>query len=403
MGLWQQSLALKEQIGDVRGQAATLHNMAGVIAQQGDVARAMGLWQQSLALKEQIGDVQGKAATLANMAGVIARQGDVARAMGLWEQPLALLEQIGDVQGKAATLHEMAGAIAQQGDVARAMGLWQQSLALEDQIGDVQGKAATLHQMAGVIARQGDVARAMGLWEQSLALKEQIGDVQGQAATLANMAVFIAQPGDVARAMELWEHSLALLEQIGDVQGKAATLANMAWAAGQQGDRERQRALNLQAARALGSVRAWPDLVTVLNNLGSGDDADAPAFLAQALWLALRVGVPVDAAVMVGARLVAGIGAEHPLAPCVAAGCIYLAQTRKGGHPRGEEMHALASRALFACAQARRVSPQDIAAWLAREGLGTVERLLPALDRALEQMVGDGEWLFDRSLVGKPG
>ena len=100
----------------VLGERATiLHNMAGVIAQQGDIERAMKLWEQSLKLKEQIGDVQGKAATLANMAGVIAQQGDIERAMKLWEQSLKLKEQIGDVQGKAATLNNMAGVIAQQG------------------------------------------------------------------------------------------------------------------------------------------------------------------------------------------------------------------------------------------------------------------------------------------------
>ncbi len=94
--------ALPERIGDALSKAAILNNMAEVIAQRGEIERALGLWQESLALFEQIGDARGKAATLHQMAGVIALQGDVDRALALWQESLALLEQIGDVQGKAA-------------------------------------------------------------------------------------------------------------------------------------------------------------------------------------------------------------------------------------------------------------------------------------------------------------
>ena len=70
----------------------------------------------------------------------------------------------------------------------------------------------------------------------------------------------------------MWNQSLELIERIGNVQGKAATLANMAYMAGETGDKARQLTLNLQAAQALGQVRAYVDLVTVLGNLGTGVD-----------------------------------------------------------------------------------------------------------------------------------
>ncbi len=73
----------QESIGNLGGKAATLSNMAGVIAQQGDVDRAMELWQQSLKLLDQIGDVKGKAATLANMAWAAGQQGDAKRELEL--------------------------------------------------------------------------------------------------------------------------------------------------------------------------------------------------------------------------------------------------------------------------------------------------------------------------------
>jgi tetratricopeptide (TPR) repeat protein len=200
---------------EVKGKAALMHNLAVLLVKQGKVEEAIGLYQQSLALKEQIGDVQGKAATLHCMAIIYANQGKVEEAIGLYQQSLALKEQIGDVQGKAATLHCMAIIYANQGKVEEAIGLYQQSLALKEQIGDVQGKAATLHCMAMIYANQGKVEEAIGLYQQSLALKEQIGDVQGKAATLAMMGNLLTNQGEFDRAIPMLQESATILQSIG--------------------------------------------------------------------------------------------------------------------------------------------------------------------------------------------
>ncbi|MEG5037948.1 tetratricopeptide repeat protein, partial [Microcoleus sp. B3-C5] len=224
LALYEQSLELWEKIGAVRGKAGSLHELAIIYANQGKVARAIALYEQSLEIYEKIGDVQGKAASLHQLAGIYANQGKVARALALYEQSLELKEKIGDVQGKAASLHQLARIYADQGDVAGAIALYEQSLELWEKIGDVQGKAASLHQLAIIYANQGKVARALALYEQSLEIYEKIGDVQGKAASLHCLAGIYANQGDVAGAIALYEQSLELEEKIGNVQGKAASL-----------------------------------------------------------------------------------------------------------------------------------------------------------------------------------
>jgi tetratricopeptide (TPR) repeat protein len=334
------------------------------------------------------------------MAGVIAQRGDVDRAMRLWQESLELVDKIGNVQGKASTLHNMAGVIAQRGDVDRAMTLWQESLELKDKIGDVKGTAATLNIMAGVIARQGVVDRAMELWQESLELKDRIGDVQGKAATLHNMAGVIAEQGDFARAMTLWQESLELKDKIGDVQGNAATLANMAWAAGQNGDRLQELDLNIQAARTLADVRAWPDVIIVLGNLGSSESPQAICFLAQALCLSLQTTAPHDDSVMTAAKLLQKMGPDSEHGPSVAAAAVYFAATRGESHPKKDELQDLASRMLGACAQARNLTQEQFETWVASEGLLDPSRWRPKLEGSLAHLVGDDKnWLFDRSLL----
>ncbi|MEH1905792.1 MAG: CHAT domain-containing protein [Nostoc sp.] len=70
---YQQALDLCPE-EELQEKATTLNNMAGVFVQQGDIPRAIALWEQSLEISEQIGDVKGKATTLNNIvvAQVIA-------------------------------------------------------------------------------------------------------------------------------------------------------------------------------------------------------------------------------------------------------------------------------------------------------------------------------------------
>jgi tetratricopeptide (TPR) repeat protein len=399
IALRQQSLELYERIGDVGGKAATLNNMAQVIAQQGDIERAIALRQQSLELYERIGDVRGKAATLGNMAGVIAQQGDIERAIALWEQSLEILERIGDVGGKAATLNNMAGVIAQQGDIERAIALWEQSLELDERIGDVRGKAATLNNMAGVIAQQGDIERAIALWEQSLELDERIGDVGGKAATLNNMAGVIAQQGDIERAIALWEQSLELDERIGDVRGKAVTLANLASWAGETGDKARQLDLNLQAASALAQVRAYGNLVTVLSNLGVADESNGLVYLAQAIWLRLRIQAPLANTIQIIRAFYNAVPQGDELEALLGITARFFCSRQGEGHPQLEELQELSLTIISAAAGAQGIeTPEAFDTWVVQQRLNNPEYFIPRLTQRLEEIVGD-EWLFDRSQV----
>jgi hypothetical protein len=253
--------------------------------------------------------------------------------------------------------------------------------------------------MAGVIAQQGDVERALQLWQQSLEILERIGDVKGKAATLHQMAGVIAQQGDVERALQLWQQSLEILERIGDVQGKAATLANMAWAAGKSGDHARAGELNLAAAKALGSVHAYVDLVTVLRNLGASEQPEREGFAAQAAWLVLRIQAPLENSVAVLGLLFDLVAAGHPLEPLLAAAAITLIATRGKEHPKREKLSEGALKLLsIAAANAGVADPEAFQRWLDENRLTDPGHVFGRLSAELDQLVAGG-WLFDRNAL----
>ena len=372
------------------------------MAQEGDVERALQLWQQCLEITERTDGVEGmqaRGAALHSIAEVIAQQGDVEGALQLWQQSLEIKEHVGDLQGKATTLHDMAVIIAQYGDVQRAFQLWQQSLEIKERIGDVKGKGATLFHMGRAVAEQGDVERALQLWQESLAIMESIGDEQGKGANLHHIAEVIARRGDAEQALQLWQESLEIDQRIGNVRGQAATLTSMAWAAGESGDHARRDQLNLQAARALGSVRAYLDMVTVLDNLASSAEQDREIFAAQAAWLVMKVQAPVDDSIGVLRRLFAQAPEGGRLERLIGAAAMIIVTTRGEDHPKHEQLHRQGFEMLSIAAGSAGIQDQEaFEQWLSEGRLTDSAHVFPALLASLEELVGDG-WLFDRAPV----
>jgi tetratricopeptide (TPR) repeat protein len=238
LALYQEILALYEQLGDEQGKAASLHQMAAVYLTRGDLDRALALYQESLQISEQLGDKKGKADSLGNMAGVYLTRGDLDRALALYQESLQLKEQLGDKQGKAASLHNMAGVYLTRGDLDRALALYQESLQLYEQLGDKKGTAASLHNMAGVYLTRGDLDRALALYQESLQLKEQLGDKQGKAASLSQMSNVYLEQQDYATAQRLLEQAIEIGKQVGHLDGIAFDTVKLGQLAQARGDRD---------------------------------------------------------------------------------------------------------------------------------------------------------------------
>ncbi|HEU4323126.1 MAG TPA: tetratricopeptide repeat protein [Roseiflexaceae bacterium] len=268
MRLYQQSLDIKQALGDIHGKSATLHQMANVLVMRGDLDGATQLYQQSLDIYEALSDVRGKGIALHAMAYVVAKRGDLDGAMQLYQQSLDIRQTLGDMRGKGTTLLQMANVLVTRGDLDRAMQLYQQSLDIYKALDDVLGKSTVLHEMAGVQATRGDLDRAMQLYQQSLDVYKALGNVRGKSAALNAMANVQATRGDLDGAIQLYQQSLNIKEALGDVQGKSVTLANMAVVQFRQGDH----------AQALRNARASLEL---LQRMGAAPDAARVASLIQ--------------------------------------------------------------------------------------------------------------------------
>ncbi len=257
--LYQQSLEIKEGLGDLRGKSAILTAMAQIFITCGDLDKAMKLTGQSLEISQGLSDLQGQAVTLDKMAQIYVTRGDLEKAMKLYQQSLEIVEGMGETKDRAVMLANMARIHITRGDLDEAMALYQRSLRIVERLGDMKDKAVILNNLGATYFARGDLDRAMGLYQQSLKLKEGLGDLQGKSATLNQMANIYVTRGNLDEAMNLYRQSLEIFDGLRDLRGKSATLANMGVVLYKRKDYEASLLAFLEALITVKKIGANPD------------------------------------------------------------------------------------------------------------------------------------------------
>jgi tetratricopeptide (TPR) repeat protein len=401
MERWTEARLIYQTTGDAEGEAATLNNMADALADTGRIREALVLWKQALASFERLGDLDGRATVRASLANVLAAQGRVSRAMRLWRQSLDDFERIGSVEGQATTRSNMASALLQMGRADEALALFGEALALHERSGDAEGMATARNNMAAVLLDRGaeDVERARVLLQEALAEFERIGDVDGQAATIGQIGLACDRAGQLDEAEARWTESLALHRRHGDASGAAAMLALLANAAWRRGEHDRERALYREAIAAHVSVRAWPDVAGLLEEIDGATAAETLSYRAQGFWLCVQVEVSADQSLRLAEALVAMLGLAAAAAPRLAATVSALVEAAGDDAPDATNLGRRCRELLRACAMARGVDEDRFRAWLIAEGLRRNKRVRAAAIEDLEGLVPEGRWLFERADV----
>jgi len=149
--------------------------MAMVANAQGDFAASKALYEESLAIKRELGDRRGIANALNNLGMVAVEQGNYAAGRSLYEESLAIKRELGDRRGTANTLNNLGMAALEMGDLAPALALNQESLAIRCELSDRWGITNSIEELGAVAAASGDLLRAACLWGSAERLRVENG------------------------------------------------------------------------------------------------------------------------------------------------------------------------------------------------------------------------------------
>jgi predicted ATPase/DNA-binding winged helix-turn-helix (wHTH) protein len=186
-------------------ERAYVLNAAGVLSHdQGDYPAAKAFHEEGLAIRRELGDRRGTAASLGNLGNVALNQGDYPAARALLEESLAICRELGDRFNSAGLLGNLGGVAFRQGDYPTARALHEESLAIGRELGNPHSISMALSNVGHVALDQGDYPAARALLEESLVIRRELGSRIGILYALEVLGAVVASLRDSLRAARIW-------------------------------------------------------------------------------------------------------------------------------------------------------------------------------------------------------
>ncbi len=130
-----QSLTIRQEIGDKAGEGTALNNVSQIYVARGDYDKALELLQKSLTIRQEIGDKAGEGTALNNIASIYHARGDYDKALELLQKSLTIGQEIGDKAGVSVTLFNIGLIYLENEELNQAISKWLDSYLLSKEIG----------------------------------------------------------------------------------------------------------------------------------------------------------------------------------------------------------------------------------------------------------------------------
>jgi tetratricopeptide (TPR) repeat protein len=197
-------------LGNKAIAALSLNWLGNVALNAGRAADARGYFEEALAIRKELGDKRGIAATLANLGILLAlREHDYILGETLLRQAIEVGREIGDRWLLAGTLVRLAISLVERGDLASAKLLYMESLALGEDLGTSSDISDALYGLGDIALIEGDYGTAEAFFERSLLAASNGSSPDFQSSFIRiRLAILAAYGSDYARADLLLRESL---------------------------------------------------------------------------------------------------------------------------------------------------------------------------------------------------
>jgi len=268
--LHETNLAMRLELKDESGIAATLFNLGLVTFDQGDYKTAKSHFEQAFAIGQRLGDSLGMALNLSRLSTIAYVQGDLVLASSYIEEGMAIARQLGEKSLLAELLMFKGDRARREGDYATAQAAHQECLTISRALGDKVWAAAASSALGRLAMDRGDYRTAYDLFSQAIRTQQEAEETMWVAPYLEDFASLAAAQNQAQPAVRLLASAAALREAIGstlrpferDACKRTAEAARKqigaaefeaAWAAGRRMSVERaiEYALNLPIPAAV--------------------------------------------------------------------------------------------------------------------------------------------------------
>jgi eukaryotic-like serine/threonine-protein kinase len=237
-----------------RGEAETANALGVGYARLGQIEDAAEQYRKGLELRRALGDRRGTAASLHNLAQIDLLKGQLDQAAERLGEAGALFAAVGDHAGSAAVENETGLLHEERGDYRSALEAYRRALRSRQLGGDAAGEAESLNNLAYAHYQLGDYDNAGALWRQAGEAFAALDDANGRIRVQQNLGLLDLARGEFAEAERRLRESLADAEARQLFEEAAVSHRNLAELALLQG-RWQAAAADLGSARRLFEAR----------------------------------------------------------------------------------------------------------------------------------------------------
>lgn len=197
------------------GEALTLNNL-GMAYQDLEMDTAVGYLEQALAIRQEIGDLQGEAQTANNLLDTYLRWERFAEVVEAREETLVKQRQARYPYGEAIALNNVGEAYLGLGNVDDAIGCLGEALKIFRDLSDARGEAFTLINLGEAHLELKQPDQGLDYLRQAAAIHHAARERRGEATALKHLGDAYISNGYPQEAREPLMRACAIFEDLGD-------------------------------------------------------------------------------------------------------------------------------------------------------------------------------------------
>ncbi len=219
---YQDSMALNQRLGQKRGVAASLVEIAQLQLALGKPDAALAAYNEALKIRKEIGDKKEAGDTLIDLGDFYLERGQPDQAMAVFKESLQIQRDAGDEAYQAICLNNIATAYTQKGENQDALTYLQQALQIREKLNVPGDIAETLQNLGSTDAALGQYDQAMTALMRGLDLYRKAGNTQGAAVMSHSMGLVFEHQGRIGPAVGALQDAVKGLRDLGD---RSSTMA----------------------------------------------------------------------------------------------------------------------------------------------------------------------------------
>ncbi|HKQ61054.1 MAG TPA: tetratricopeptide repeat protein [Candidatus Polarisedimenticolaceae bacterium] len=220
------ALVVNNNLRSQQGRADVLNAFGVAYRELGELERAQEKYAEAAELRREIGDQRGYATCLRNLAQLETAAGKHDAAARTLASALTIFDSLADRAGRADAVNDLGVNEEARGDYRRALEHYREALQIRRELGDRRAQAESLNNVGYANQLVGDSDNAAAYWRQALDLYRETGNREGEILVTQSL-------GQLQLAQGQWDDAvksyLAALEQSREIELRSASAVSLGY------------------------------------------------------------------------------------------------------------------------------------------------------------------------------